>query len=914
MPLNRDQQIFQQSTATQSWGNIKGQTLVVGQGSLRRGVNYQLGAQAVAQINILLNKWAELKILGSAEVSLLAQVQIQTPLDLFEEAGLAGRLQAVLKAAVAAGLSMNMTVGDLLEVLKAKPSGRGLSGELIELLLEESGIEGFLYAQFAVGFMAYANFVILGSLHKTPALEEAGFQFVYEAGMGFIAGGGYRGGVHLKFPDPGKLVSRYGGRLIDGIVNKAIGTQQEQALMLGAMLRIGVKSAYEASRQLNEGTGIDAEKLAQTVLTLIGGQFQSLFFSSAGLFFKEEVLRLIGLASLPAEQTSEVIQILRGFDAFESVPGNHAIFSRLDSLAAFIQNEQIQKDFVRNVSALWVSALFSPLAAQAAETATVPKFTALLSDQPTPAMQSLINTELNRPAETNLNQQDLLTFLLDKPLTVVLQHVDNIREITAILNPAVSGTAQEDAMKYLFDPSFLVPATGESFKSILGAINQAFDHYVDTEISARQTAISNTLAGEEEIRILFEQALIPCIQLASDVLIPAIIDGFEHFDKETMEEALSSVLLTMLGRSVIHIVGGIQTSINNQIGGLLRSAASQTASILGPLGAQEILKRPLEEAVKIIADMVAPLPPHVQEQLLGSALNIFTPIEGNAVDYANHLQRDPMWMPQLDEIEAIAKALLSHLTDQMINFALKIIPALFQALIDQLLAIIEHWLNELAKVLNAITGFLTKLIQDKLLNELINPVLKVAEQAADVLTFNIFDVIGAGKVKEEFFKGLRGAVEAVIQRVIIPVVVPVVKSIQFNPRKLVELCRNVSDFSFDKFDQIFNDYIFGEIQNQLEKGLNMKNFRLDFEVPVSFSIDLPWPLGSQSFSHTFQLSDVLFPSLTVLDTVMNLIRNNLKLGGTAENIYQVVAGILDNMRKIEQYQKDAAAALQKYSS
>lgn len=41
--------------------------------------------------------------------------------------------------------------------------------------------------------------------------------------------------------------------------------------MLGTMLRIGVKSAYEVSRQLNEGTGSNTEKLAQTVLTFIGG-------------------------------------------------------------------------------------------------------------------------------------------------------------------------------------------------------------------------------------------------------------------------------------------------------------------------------------------------------------------------------------------------------------------------------------------------------------------------------------------------------------------------------------------------------------------------------------------------------------------------------------------------------------------
>lgn len=83
-----------------------------------------------------------------------------------------------------------------------------------------------------------------------------------------------------------------------------------------------------------------------------------------------------------------------------------------------------------------------------------------------------------------------------------------------------------------------------------------------------------------------------------------------------MQEALSSVLLTMLGRSVIHVMDGIQTSVNKQIEGLLREAAGQAANVLGPLGAQDILKKPLEAAVKIIAEMVAPLTPEAQEQLL----------------------------------------------------------------------------------------------------------------------------------------------------------------------------------------------------------------------------------------------------------------------------------------------------------
>lgn len=94
----------------------------------------------------------------------------------------------------------------------------------------------------------------------------------------------------------------------------------------------------------------------------------------------------------------------------------------------------------------------------------------------------------------------------------------------------------------------------------------------------------------------------------------------------------------------------------------------------------------------------------------------------------------------------------------------------------------------------------------------------------------------------------------------------------------------------------------------------MKNFKLDIKVPVSFSIDLPWPLGSQSLSHTFRLTDVLIPSSIVLDIVMNLIRNNLKLGGTSEYLFQMVVTTIDNFKKVDQYKLDMADALKKYSN
>ncbi|WP_217558040.1 hypothetical protein [Paenibacillus sp. GbtcB18] len=912
MPFDPNLQIFKSETSTQSWGNIKGQGILTAKSEQRRGVDYALGAEFRKQINELLNKWAQLKILVEAKVSATAQVKIQTPLDLFDEAGFAARLQIVLEAAVAAGLNMNLTMGQLAEILKARPEGKGLSGQLLELLLNETKLEAALFGQYAIGFMAYANFVTVGSLHKNEEFPEPSFQFLYEAGMGFIVGGGYRSYIHMKMPDPRHLVQIFSDLLIDGVVNKVITTQQDQALMLGSMLKIAVKASYEVSDRLSNETNPNKDEIARKVLLIIWDQFQKVVFLQMGLFYRAQVVDLLNRSNLPSDESAALVQKLQAVKANQFPTYSDELFRSLSLLITSIQDEHTKREFVEALSVLWVSSYFIAFPYESSPTDDFHSFTGSLPFQFHPEIKNWINTSLKRDKDANLNVEEILGFLLDRPVASAVQGTENLRHVGRILSPAL-GNDLHLVIQKLFHPQEVMASIG-SFQSILSAISQSFDDYVDREISGRSAAISNTLSDEQEIALLFNRALVPSIQIVSDILLPETVNGFQNFDRKTMLEVLSSPLLTMLGRSVVHIVSTLSSIVNNRIEGILRDGVQNVTNALKPLGVQEIVKKPLEEAAKAIADLVAPLPANVQNELFDRTANLMSPIEGNAVDYAKRLKNDVLYMPQGDEIEEIVNLLLQHLWGKMTDFAGKIIPALFQALIDDLLKKIDDFLKALAARLEKIINDIKKIVADKIAAQLVDPFIDVAKtKAVNTLNFNVLDVIGAGEVKEAFFNALKGAVQKAVGP-LLPVVLLPFEELKIAPLKVVEVFKGVTDFSFDHFQRLFTNHLFDEIQKQVGKSLRMKKIGIDLEVPVSFKIDLPDPLPDITKSHTFRLYDLNLPSSTVLDLIMKVIRDNFRLSDD-QSYYQLVSAIwqvLKLQEQIVQLQQEKLQAMQKY--
>ncbi|MGE3797337.1 MAG: hypothetical protein AB7G88_05805, partial [Thermomicrobiales bacterium] len=222
MPTNElSQNVFSASPtgAASDWASLEGSAVTTFRSDveLRRGINLDLGLEALAYLDGQFRRYLAAELDAETKGMLRVQGQIQTPLNLFEECGVAVRLQAVAELAAGASLSLGLSVGDFLALVQSDPAMKGLPYQLFEVFMDEVTIEAGVYAKAALSAMAYANLAITGSLISNGQ-QKPGFNIVAEAGAGLKAGAGYRMFARVGIDDTRRLVGRTTDLLVDETV------------------------------------------------------------------------------------------------------------------------------------------------------------------------------------------------------------------------------------------------------------------------------------------------------------------------------------------------------------------------------------------------------------------------------------------------------------------------------------------------------------------------------------------------------------------------------------------------------------------------------------------------------------------------------------------------------------------------
>ena len=175
--------------------------------AVRRGFDLGIGAEALVKLDASIRKFLAIDAQAFATASAGVRAQLQTPLDLFAEAGVALRLQAQAQAAAGGGLGIGLLISDFLAIVDSDPRLRGAPAQLVRVLLEEATVGGGVLAKAAVAAMAYVNVSATGRLIGSGTTKP-GFTVAAEWGAGLGAGGGIKGFVNFGFTDPRNLVRR----------------------------------------------------------------------------------------------------------------------------------------------------------------------------------------------------------------------------------------------------------------------------------------------------------------------------------------------------------------------------------------------------------------------------------------------------------------------------------------------------------------------------------------------------------------------------------------------------------------------------------------------------------------------------------------------------------------------------------
>jgi hypothetical protein len=262
-PLDLNQNIFNTSTQeTKKWRDIEGHYLAETHTVIKRG--FEGGLDIVGDVgtrmNIILKDWANLDFFIKAQVEASAKVQLETPLNFFEDIGLIAKLQVIAKAAIAIGLSVEVTVGEVISRATQNPDIKGLPETLLRTIMEELKLEGVLYGQAAVAVMAYMNMIIKGSFFPSGTQSSPGFEMIFDAGYGWIFGGGFRGYVKVGLENPRRMVLRMSDVLVTELVKDIIkrtggnplewGGTHSNWWNLEGFLKMAVRISYDAGLRL----------------------------------------------------------------------------------------------------------------------------------------------------------------------------------------------------------------------------------------------------------------------------------------------------------------------------------------------------------------------------------------------------------------------------------------------------------------------------------------------------------------------------------------------------------------------------------------------------------------------------------------------------------------------------------------
>jgi hypothetical protein len=420
---------------------------------LKRGIDLELGAEALVSLDASLSKFLALDLRGQASAAARVRAQVQVPIDLFDEAGLVVRLQAVAEAAAGIELGIGLDAGDFIVLAGQDVRIRGVGLRLLAILLEEAQIQGGVMAKAAAAAMAYANIACTGRLIPNRDVP-AGFNVVAEAGLGLKAGAGYRVFANFAISQPQRLIRKTVDAVVDETLTPIIqGLSDPAARLIVEELRVPTKMALRACFEVGAELARNGGQFDPTKASVIAQRSVVVFLEEAQRYIIERILetalelfdaslRAIGFDEI-AWQTAEPQRLalsaeLRDIpnDPFEPMQRNYEYWERVlkksvDLAVALESQHSSGQAWIEPLAIVWSATQLlyqtvfriSDTQARASflqmsVSTPIPAFTGQLTSAPPPKIAQEIQATL-RPGQPPqaLTSQDLVKYLLRTTVT-----------------------------------------------------------------------------------------------------------------------------------------------------------------------------------------------------------------------------------------------------------------------------------------------------------------------------------------------------------------------------------------------------------------------------------------------------------------------------------------------------------------
>lgn len=797
MPTARlDQDVFAAGgTVATDWAHAGGnaQVTISAGAQVQRGLNFDLGISALANVDASVGKFLSADLSGQASASASVTAQIQVPMNLFGEIGFAVRLQAIAELAAAVQVSLGLKVGDFLELVEHDPNMRGLPVDLLRVFLSEVDIKAGLFAKAALTAQAYAQLVVTGTAIAQPTRNiKPGFNIVAGAGVGLKAGAGFRVFAAMEIANFSSFIARTVDVLVDKACDDIKGELPSDATSLRALIdaaRPAFKITFRTAYELGEYIALNAPAAtaggAQDValrcaqVTLEEGQrFLLKGLTDAALEALRSALEgwlstmapATWTAALPARRAlADHLQIFPD-EPFDGTPATetywNTLVARVIDLATAIVGRTVDAPTKRFVSVLWSAAQLALIANRRVVRAdarlsvigqpprqTQKAFTGSLTAQVPQLVNDHIRAALPSPPAGALGLDDLVEFLVaDAALDFLRQNNPGVdRFLSAMTGPL--GTAANDVARTFLRNigSVIAGGTGQpdaqaTLVAIADGLRAFMSEQIHTELAP---ALRDRLLLRPDLKGYFDEVFLPTTDFTLETVFGVVTDWTRRgADRERLKEALSGILMKLIGRSLVVTADIMLATAQDQIHDILNDLADKVDApngIVTQLSKAANLPVPVSEiaeltadALRIGAEVLGPLSETQRTRIRSLMYEVIDPLPVDAgSDFMQQLG-DSAFMPNGQAMMALATELGAIGGERFLQFVAKLIELIGRKILEEMAEILEavqrqlqQWVDDTQHALEEMQRQLGQLVAD--IERLTREVAQQFDDAAEKL-------------------------------------------------------------------------------------------------------------------------------------------------------------------------------------
>jgi hypothetical protein len=697
--------------------------------TFHRGLDLNLGAEALIQLDGAVQHYFTAEVSGQAHAAARVRAQVQVPLDLFSEAGLAVRLQAVAEAAAGVSLNLGLSVGDFLALAEADPRMRGVPLLLLRVFLDELEISGGVMAKAAAAAMAYANVALTGRL-LPGGVVKPGFSIMAEAGVGLKAGAGFRVQATLGIDDPRRLLRRTVDVCVDESLRSLEPVLPADVRWICGPLRVPAKIALRAAYELGlalapagatastEGptlavrcVQVALEEVQREVLEwAVAHAAGALRVALRDTGFSDErwqacrtqrqalADRLAALPADPFEPTTDnrdywLVLVHEAIAVATALSADRKPSARSARLLATIWSaSQLLFVVVERISQ--ANARASILGRPAAQVSE--PFTDDLLEPPD-EVRTVINAEIGSAATAAVSQREAVQFLLAVLKEALEGELPDWADIVMmVVGPHANGPARALDVVFANLGAFVPAAPGRvSPAQTLSTIRDGLQAYVDARVERELRPALLALTGDDRALGLYaDEVVLGTLRTVVRTVLGAVVRAAqgESLSRDTVRELCSSLIMSLFGRSLVVTGDVLLDHALRGLRGELRGLADHVddaggvAEVLAGLTRLDraFVAEVIEETLLVAADTFAPFPEERRAQMRDLLYRIIdTAPTADGGDPVAALA-DSAFIPNGEAAVELARLLGSEIGGNLVRFIQALLTRVGGLILDEL--------------------------------------------------------------------------------------------------------------------------------------------------------------------------------------------------------------------------------------